>query len=429
MKNKIFITIVILFCSVTIIIGQKDTSQFQNQNNKADNHPSITNIENRSSFFFQKKTGVSHSKQPINCKTCHSCEYPTKNDPCLKYCPREGMMTVHHSPDESPEIIIMDEMSTRFGAVVFSHKLHAQMSEMSDGCQGCHHFNTTGPILACKKCHEQTRQREDISKTDLKGAYHRQCMNCHRQWSHTTDCNSCHLPKNDDFKRKISEEVSRISGKNHPPIILPTKLVFETGYSKGPIVTFYHDDHIKLFDLTCNSCHQHDNCIKCHDLNNKLTHNIVESQKIHKVNKSFDDHHKPCVACHKQDHCSDCHSTKELEPWSHEKSTRFALKHYHEKVACNKCHIRKSQFEKLSIECYSCHKDWKLGSFKHSVTGLILDDNHNSIECNECHNNMNFSSKPTCENCHDDKSFPKHLPGKLRKNNIMNNSKSKITKK
>ena len=57
---------------------------------------------------------------------------------------------------------------------------------MGGGCENCHHYNTSGPILKCSSCHESSRKREDVSIPDLKGAYHRQCMDCHREWSHDT---------------------------------------------------------------------------------------------------------------------------------------------------------------------------------------------------------------------------------------------------
>src|SRR5476651_1581789 len=40
-----------------------------------------------------------HSKKNIDCKSCHSCEYPTKQDACLVMCPRSNI-SVHHSPEE-----------------------------------------------------------------------------------------------------------------------------------------------------------------------------------------------------------------------------------------------------------------------------------------------------------------------------------------
>ncbi|MBM2815082.1 MAG: hypothetical protein HW421_1844 [Ignavibacteria bacterium] len=352
-----------------------------------------------------------HAKCTLNCKTCHYCEYPTKKNPCLIYCPRDGMVTVFHTPEECPEVITLDEMSVRFGAVVFSHKIHAEMSQMSNGCQGCHHYNTTGPVLACRKCHEQTRIRKDLNKVDLKGAYHRQCMTCHRQWSHTTDCNFCHISKVPNHKQKIQEKIIQISGKEHPKTVEPNKLVFETSYKKGKFVTFYHEDHIKVFNVACNKCHWDENCITCHDPNNKLTHGAKGKNISIKTKKTFDEHHAPCNNCHKQDHCNVCHNDKELEAWDHFKVTKFELKPHHDKLACTKCHERTSKFQKLNSDCNSCHKNFKPGKFNHNVVALKLSDNHADLACESCHVKSRFKDKPVCKECHDDKEFPKSLPG------------------
>ncbi len=143
----------------------------------------------------QQSPGKDHSKLNLSCKTCHSCDVPTKSDPCLVICPREKITTVYQKPEQTPELITINQLSDRYGPVYFSHKIHAQMSIMSGGCENCHHHNTSGPILKCNSCHETSRKREDVSIPDLKGAYHRQCMDCHREWSHETGCNSCHTLK------------------------------------------------------------------------------------------------------------------------------------------------------------------------------------------------------------------------------------------
>lgn len=413
-KNLISSAIFLLLVASMIITGQnKFLKSDSTIGGKKTSVSTTYSNDDNSSFYFKQQSKKSHSTQNLNCKTCHDCEYPTKEDPCLKYCPREGLITVHHSPDECPEVIPLDDISNRFGPVVFSHKIHAQMSEMSSGCQGCHHYNTTGPVLACKKCHEKNRQRENIDRTDLEGAYHRQCMNCHRQWSHTTDCNSCHIAKTSDYKLTMEEKIKQFVNKNHPLMIEPNKLVFTTNNPTDSVVTFFHQDHIQVFNLPCNTCHRDENCIKCHDLNNQLTHNIVKATNRIKVNKSFEDHHKACGACHVQDNCSKCHSDKELAPWSHDKSTRFALKHYHETLPCEKCHARKNQFAKLNIECSSCHSTWKQGNFNHAVTGIALSENHIELECDNCHTDRKFTQKPVCNTCHDDRQFPKNMPGKM----------------
>jgi hypothetical protein len=131
-------------------------------------------------IFSQEK---SHAQLNITCKTCHACEVPTKDDPCLIACPRLSMTKEFPSHEVEPIVIFISELEDRYTPVIFSHKVHAQMSEMTGGCLGCHHYNTLGPILSCNECHSKERKRDDVRVPDLKGAYHQQCLSCHRQWS------------------------------------------------------------------------------------------------------------------------------------------------------------------------------------------------------------------------------------------------------
>jgi len=58
--------------------------------------------------------------QSLDCMTCHTCEKPTAKDPCLSDCPRFGLMTVHHSPDEAPDVIVLDILTNLCACDVFS---------------------------------------------------------------------------------------------------------------------------------------------------------------------------------------------------------------------------------------------------------------------------------------------------------------------
>lgn len=358
----------------------------------------------------QQSPGKNHSKQNIQCSTCHTCDVPTKSDPCLILCPREKIVTVYQKPEETPELIVIDQISDRYGPVYFSHKIHAQMSDMGGGCEGCHHHNTSGPILKCNTCHESSRKREDVSIPDLKGAYHRQCMDCHREWSHDTGCNSCHTLKKD--LKNISKEKlqKKYAGKDHPVVLEPTKLVYETNSDKGKLVTFYHDDHTKKFGLSCTTCHKQESCTKCHDINRKdNTKPIKVSTK-----KTFKEQHKNCISCHNEtENCNRCHSNKILEPFDHVKKTGWALNRYHINLSCAKCHGSKQPYQKVDNKCLSCHSSWLEGKFKHSITGLQLDEIHFDLSCEDCHSENNFAVKPTCDGCHDGYSFPKQKPGNI----------------
>jgi hypothetical protein len=354
----------------------------------------------------------------LSCKTCHACDVPTQQDPCLISCPRNRMVPVNEEAGKTVNVVTLDELSKKYMPVIFPHRDHAQMSEMSGGCVTCHHYNTDGPIQPCKNCHEYDRNGQDISKPDLEAAYHRQCINCHREWSHENNCVSCHALKtgNEPFTKNISEK--KFSIIDHPKLTEPAKVVYETNYDKGKIVTFYHDEHTKIFGAECISCHKQENCTKCHDKNNPAPVQQQAPGTFYKIQKTSDQHHKPCFTCHKNDDCSLCHLDKPEGPFNHEVRTGWALNKFHQKLLCSKCHTSVSTgmdahitFVKLDNKCQSCHKNFATGSFDHKLTGLKLDDNHKDLDCISCHENTDFSKSPTCVSCHDDKSFPKNKPG------------------
>ena len=357
----------------------------------------------------QQSPGKNHSKLNISCKTCHTCDVPTKDEPCLVACPRENIVTVYQKPEETPELIVIDQLSDRYESVHFSQKIHAQMSVMSGGCENCHHFNTSGPILKCNNCHEASRKRENVSLPDLKGAYHRQCMDCHREWSHETGCNSCHTLKKNLTDTKRDNDKKKYTGKDHPPILEPAHISYQTNTDKGKLVTFYHDDHTKKFGISCVSCHKQENCTKCHDVNRESNDKL----KTVSTKKTFEEQHKNCISCHKEDNCSSCHSSTKLEPFDHAKKTGWALSKYHINLSCAKCHGSKLPYKKVNKNCSSCHQGWNAETFKHSVTGLQLDEIHLELGCEDCHAENNFAKKPGCDGCHEDFNYPKQKPGKV----------------
>lgn len=404
MKKVLFILIPLLLLGYLLLITLIPRTNFHKQDVKSE----ILFTENPENKV--KDVPFDHDKKSSDCKSCHDCEYPTKQDPCLKACPREKIDVINRTADEGPDIVTIGEMSDNYSAVVFSHKVHAQMSEISTGCVGCHHYNTTGPILNCRKCHESVRTREDVSIPDLKAAYHRQCTGCHKQWSLENGCNNqCHLTKGSDNKNISDEQIKLISGKTHPKSPEPTKMVFETNSDKGKIVTFFHDEHVKLFKIKCNDCHKQDNCTKCHDKDMKK-----DFSKPVKIKKSFEEHHKPCSSCHDNNACGKCHKENEMTSFNHGKSTGWVLQSYHSNLECTRCHGTTMPYKKLNNNCSSCHKFTK-DNFDHKYIGFTLSEAHKDMDCETCHLKGNFSSAPVCKECHDDKSFPKDLPGKKGK--------------
>ena len=366
------------------------------------------------SAYGQNKVPKNYSVKGLTCKTCHTCDVPTKQNPCLVGCPRGGMITIHQTAADAPDVITIDILEDKYVPVVFSHKIHSQMSQMAGGCASCHHFNNVGPIQKCESCHDTNRKREDISKPDLKGAFHRQCMDCHKAWSHSTNCTSCHALKSDLAKSKQKNPPLSLSVKDHPEVPEPIKIVYETDYNKGKLVTFFHNDHTDKFNINCTSCHKEESCNRCHD-QQKLS--VVEQTALGqyiKVKKSKEEHHKPCFSCHQNDDCTKCHLNKPMDRFDHGIASGWPLNKFHEKLECAKCHGNTTKFTKLNNDCTSCHKNFEAGKFDHRITGLELDDTHKEAGCTDCHQTKTFS-KPVCTNCHEDKSFPKDKPGKLLK--------------
>lgn len=348
------------------------------------------------------------------CKKCHLCETPTKKNPCLRTCPRNSMIPVHYSADEGPDVIIMDILTDMYVPVVFSHQLHAQMADMSGGCETCHHYNPPGDIMTCQECHQVSPQRADLSMPALKGAYHRQCLGCHREWSHTTKCAVCHALKSKTAEMTETQDKTDIIGSSHPPIPEPDKIVYETSHDKGKLVTFFHRQHIHLYGQGCVSCHKKENCKKCHDLSKKSLAEQVATGDYIKVHKSEEDHHKACFDCHADNKCGFCHVNKEKASFDHFARSGWKLKTYHGSLSCQKCHHKKGIFEGLKSNCSACHKGWDVDSFNHKITGLILDENHQDNDCADCHMDNEYAKTPTCDNCHeDDISFPAKKPGRL----------------
>lgn len=345
----------------------------------------------------------------VTCNTCHMCEFPTSQNPCLWPCPRVEMIKTYKYNGDIPEKVTIDEIVKIYEPVNFSHKLHADMSEISGGCVQCHHYSIKGEIRPCEACHSPERKRDDVSRPDLKGAYHQQCMTCHRKWSGESDCESCHAFK--DSKKAPLAEKKDYKAIKHPKLQTPEKVVFTTESDEGAIVTFYHAEHNKLFGFGCADCHQDEKCVECH-LTDKAK-SIVNGRLETNTNDIEFENHTKCEKCHDtEDNCNVCHKEKEAAPFNHKAASGWALNRFHKKLQCRNCHGKQKQFKKLSNECVSCHRNWNGETFNHGITGIELDENHIDNDCQDCHIDSKFNETPTCVDCHEDKSYPKDIPGK-----------------
>jgi hypothetical protein len=371
------------------------------------------------------------------CGACHVTDEPTAADHALRHCQRK----VDHDPDEGPATVVLKELANRYKPVTFAHKLHAKMAGMGDGCASCHHHDEDGRIQACKACHAPDGQSEDLRKPGLKGAYHRQCVACHREWSHSDACGFCHLRANGDSGASpAAADRSDIVGVPHPVVEAKATRVYKTTYEDGPLVTFRHQEHVDRFDLKCVDCHKKETCSRCHATGNEAPTPAPKRA-----------HHDPCVRCHApqiEESCKTCHDKVEKPSFRHawplgdrhkdlacrschpkgkpiakldpscnscHKDFRhdWPLKSYHARLACSACHPGGRQPAKVGRACARCHTGWKdHKAFDHARTGQALDATHvENASCADCHAGRRFDRPPTCKGCHEDKSFPRDRPG------------------
>jgi hypothetical protein len=343
-----------------------------------------------------------HPQMNDYCRTCHACDNPTPINPCLIQCPRHGAeFTGTHFYEEGPDIVIIDKISNLYKPVIFSHELHASMSDISGGCTLCHHYSEeTGEIPSCGECHEEKSDITKLNVPSLKGAYHRQCLGCHREWSHENACQFCHEEITGPVELTETTDPTDIVGALHPLIEAEETYIYDTEYSNGNIVTFHHTDHVDAFGLNCTDCHKGDSCCRCHDVD-----------KPQPTEEECINHLETCCTCHKESNCSFCHSNSVKPKFNHDTSTDFVLGHYHRDVDCNKCHNSVNDFITPSTECINCHVNWEAGVFDHAITGLTLSESHIEEDCESCHVDSDFTINPTCDNCHDDDiTYPDYSP-------------------
>ncbi len=409
MMRPVGSTCCILFCfSVSVTTAQ----ELQRKDLPAASRPAATT----------QPTSLPAEAGGADCRRCHACAKPTPENPCLPACTRDRtpQREVALLDQKGPDVVILNELEKVYLPVPFDHKGHAKMAEMTQGCVTCHHYTPAGQQHpACKTCHEITVAGTDIRKPGLKGAYHRQCLNCHREWIDETACAICHMPKTGQAKDGTAEALPTeydILAHMHSPIPEPDTRVYraQAQQGAGSQVVFGHREHVHRFGLNCVDCHHEENCTRCHT-----------EDREEKPRPTLAEHHKPCMRCHKVDmdeavteiagRCERCHwreGRPEPKPFDHA-ATGWPLNRYHRDQPCRACHVQ-VPFVKLARDCNVCHGKWAPGAFDHQVTGQALDETHAEVACADCHRERKFDRPPKCDECHSESEgfvFPNKRPG------------------
>jgi hypothetical protein len=330
-----------------------------------------------------------------NCSHCHTSVSPITGAANLLDCSRmDGKEIPDYTAIQAPDVFILDQLSDIYEPVVFPHKLHASMTEMGQGCEVCHHNNPPDRIPPCRECHGGASNPVDLRQPGLKGAYHRQCLGCHRDWTHASKCEICHAKIDPNKPFTPPKDYTDMLGHLHPNIEVPDTRIYEIKeLEKTPFVTFHHKDHTELFGLKCTDCHKRDNCMRCHDVGQHESRVRV-------------DPHEDCKRCHQQDpmnpNCAFCHKAKIVDRFSHKASTGFALNGFHKILGCKACHKEPGMFSALDRTCTSCHAgEWPPETLDHAGIGVVFAEDHETFECEDCHGD-GLGEALTCNACHED---------------------------
>ncbi|RLA92100.1 MAG: hypothetical protein DRG25_06830, partial [Deltaproteobacteria bacterium] len=141
------------------------------------------------------------------CIVCHRGSFGEACDVSRLEAPDELL------PEDMGKVIEISILEKEYLAVKFPHYLHIKkLTEVSNEnklsrcfhynsmtvCMGCHHLSPMkpkAPVPSCSECHS-VRKDSKNKGLSLLGAYHRQCLGCHKEMkTGPTGCNECHAQK------------------------------------------------------------------------------------------------------------------------------------------------------------------------------------------------------------------------------------------
>ncbi|MBW1850645.1 MAG: cytochrome C [Deltaproteobacteria bacterium] len=162
-------------------------------------------------------------KQASSCLICHM--EPVQENPEAKVSPDEKMIaemlksrktiTYTYKDEDIPEKVIIKKLEDKYQPVEFPHRKIVQTlfktikdnklanyfhPEFDTVCMSCHHNSPPGKKPpSCGSCHGKPFDERNIFRPGLKGAYHQQCMGCHKKLElekpKSVECTDCHKEK------------------------------------------------------------------------------------------------------------------------------------------------------------------------------------------------------------------------------------------
>ncbi len=268
--------------------------------------------------------------------------------------------------------------------------------------------------LDCRRCHTDHKGRgADVVQFDRETFNHRFTDFPLKGGHRTARCEGCHKPR--EKYRKAPSQCYGCHGKIEP--------------------------HKTRLGKKCADCHTEEAWRKVKPYDHSKTefplkgaHKKVACASCH-PNEQYKDVPKVCASCHQiQDvhqgrngkKCETCHESTKWTTirFDHEKQTKFPRRGKHAELKCEACHSGDVYKDKLSTDCFSCHKKHdvhkgQLGTkcqkchnekgwrekvvFDHDLTHFPLVGLHGVVPCEECHRTQSFRDTPkTCAGCHKD---------------------------
>ncbi len=325
--------------------------------------------------------------------------------PVDKAPPADSAPTV---PPPPPDSVVLNQLEDLYGPVPFDHKTHVRMAEMSGGCTLCHHYTPQGQAhSSCKSCHASELADENIAMPGLKGAYHRQCLSCHQEWTHDTACNSCHLPRPKAGRcseSPLPADLKAATGRMPAPVRQRDTFVYDTSHQDAPVVTFHHADHVQTFGLQCVECHRGDSCSRCHDAS--------PTRGVAVAHRTAGEMKGSCMSCHNESNCSMCHDQAQRPRFDHTVRTGWPLEPNHADLACRQCHGEKKAFTAPTRSCHACHARHKAESAGLASSNRPMPGG-DDMDCLACHGTVRdrlahasavhgpAAKQAGCKSCHD----------------------------